>query len=96
MLNWFEEMKGAREEDVKEILDAIPDKAAFNQHLQDIFFDEHHGLITQWRVPDSASALKDIARISRMLSACAPESRSSCFPYRSGADWETSSSGSSS
>ena len=86
-------MQGAREEDVKEILDGIKDKAAFNQHLQDIFFDEHHGLITQWRVPDSASALKDIARISRMLSACAPSSRSRCFSYH-GSDWETSSSSS--
>lgn len=78
----IEEMKGSRPDDIVEILKKIPNKLAFNQYLQDIFFNEHWGLISQWKAPDSTSVLKDIARISKMLAACALRSERGCWMLR--------------
>ncbi|CAE8590909.1 unnamed protein product, partial [Polarella glacialis] len=51
-------MEASRPEDVAEILAKIPDKDAFNAQLQTLIFDEHTGLLTQWRILDTTEQLR--------------------------------------
>ena len=59
-----EDMKASRPEDVEEILSKIPDKAAFNQNLQELIFDQHDGLLANWH---HADALQHMEKASHVL-----------------------------
>jgi len=62
-----EEMRATRPEDVAEILATIPDKGAFNQHLQGLIFDEGSGLLAHWGSLDCAQQLHRIGRLARLM-----------------------------
>ena len=58
----IESMKATRPEDVADILEGIPDKAAFNTKLQSQLF---HTLLSQWRNLDAHEQMGVIGRIAR-------------------------------
>merc|ERR1712232_1009630 len=58
----IEDMKASRPEDVREILEGIPDPAAFNMQVQRLLFDR---LIPQWMNLDAIDQMTIIGRIAR-------------------------------
>ncbi|CAE8600696.1 unnamed protein product, partial [Polarella glacialis] len=60
-----QEMEASRPEDVAEILAKIPDKDAFNAQLQTLIFDEHTGLLAQWRILDTTEQLRHFGLLAR-------------------------------
>eukprot|EP00928_Gymnodinium_smaydae_P042860 TRINITY_DN28831_c0_g2_i1.p1 TRINITY_DN28831_c0_g2~~TRINITY_DN28831_c0_g2_i1.p1 ORF type:complete len:704 (+),score=67.60 TRINITY_DN28831_c0_g2_i1:30-2114(+) len=63
----IEQMRASRPEDVQEILSTIPDKAAFNQYLQDLLFNRRDGLLHTWKSGDTAQRMRILGRLSRLL-----------------------------
>mmetsp|Transcript_18883 Transcript_18883/g.48446 ORF Transcript_18883/g.48446 Transcript_18883/m.48446 type:complete len:141 (+) Transcript_18883:3-425(+) len=67
-------MRASRPEDIVEILDAIPDKDAFNKHLHSMIFDEHSGLLALWEGQDTIDKMDAAGRIAWLMemSSCDP------------------------
>lgn len=59
-----EDMKASRPEDVEEILNRIPDKQAFNEHVQRLLFQE---LFPAWHHADDMAQMERIGRNARWL-----------------------------
>lgn len=64
-----ENMQASRKEDVAEILAGIPNKRAFNRHLQDVVFNTCDGLVASWRGLDAAQRMDRAGRIARIVLA---------------------------
>eukprot|EP00933_Yihiella_yeosuensis_P027768 TRINITY_DN21636_c1_g4_i2.p1 TRINITY_DN21636_c1_g4~~TRINITY_DN21636_c1_g4_i2.p1 ORF type:complete len:520 (+),score=90.04 TRINITY_DN21636_c1_g4_i2:391-1950(+) len=60
-----EEMQASRPEDVAEILAKIPDKASFNDQLQELIFHEGSGLFSKWRGLDALQRLEMVGDLVR-------------------------------
>eukprot|EP00931_Biecheleriopsis_adriatica_P011609 TRINITY_DN11268_c0_g1_i4.p1 TRINITY_DN11268_c0_g1~~TRINITY_DN11268_c0_g1_i4.p1 ORF type:complete len:816 (-),score=84.41 TRINITY_DN11268_c0_g1_i4:104-2209(-) len=74
-----ENLQATREEDKKEILDAIPDKAKFNDHLQCMFFQK---LFPAWNKIDEAEQINRIGRLARWGEKASKVRRESPRPSR--------------
>lgn len=61
-------MSASRPEDIQEVLQGIPDKAEFNQHLQDMIFGKNGkgGLLKAWRGLDSLQRMDRIGHIAKL------------------------------
>jgi len=57
-----EEMSATRPEDIREILDSIPDKRAFDKHVQKLLF---HDIIPNWRNLDTCEQMERVGRVAR-------------------------------
>eukprot|EP00443_Scrippsiella_acuminata_P007678 CAMPEP_0115178134 /NCGR_PEP_ID=MMETSP0270-20121206/5743_1 /TAXON_ID=71861 /ORGANISM="Scrippsiella trochoidea, Strain CCMP3099" /LENGTH=509 /DNA_ID=CAMNT_0002591085 /DNA_START=593 /DNA_END=2122 /DNA_ORIENTATION=- len=59
----IEDMSASRMEDVQQILAKIPDKAAFNEALQDLIFNQNSGLLAAWLRLDTEQQMGEAGRI---------------------------------
>jgi len=70
-----QDMRATRPDDVAEILGRIPDKDAFNAHLQRIVFDVGSGLIASWRALDAKQVLERVGRTLLVANLCMHQRR---------------------
>lgn len=60
-------MRASRPEDVAYILAGIPDKEAFNRHLQGLIFDEHRGLLPIWQGQCALKNMECAGHLAKLL-----------------------------
>lgn len=66
----IEDMKASRIEDIKGILDRIPDTAAFNRKLRVTIWDKNVGLMEVWKGLDTTEQMSQIGRLARWQHFC--------------------------